>query len=326
MDPAHPLSFAQVRSLAIDPANNRVLVGDSDLEMVIGVDLASGERSKLLSRDVGEGMPLLVPQHFALSSDGERAYVADDGGNVPARLFEVDLTGGDRRVIGDIDPYITSAVTGIVLDEEAERVFVSGHDVVLEVDLQSEAVQAIATVDTTVLESVQGLLLDRPNQRLLVGDFTNDGIFALELASHAVNVVSRPGQRGAGPAFGGIVSLTRVGETTEAYAAAQTSGLVTHVDLETGDRQTLVTTCDLQDPPAFDNLAQVLYNEARHELIVSDDRLYAIDLATAGCQRLPRRVLPLEVQVTPANQMLAVSFRTLMQLDRETGEVVIVSR
>ena len=326
VDPAHPLSFAQVRSLAIDPANDRVLVGDSDLEMVIGVDLAGGERSKLLSRDVGEGLPLIVPRHFALSSDGERAYVADDGGNVAARLFEVDLASGDRRVIGDIAPYITWVVTGIALDEQAERVFVSGHDVILEVDLQSEDVQAIADVDTTMLESVRGLLLDHANQRLLVGDFLSDGIFALALESHAVNVVSLPGQRGVGPGFGGIISLTRVGLTDEAYAAGQTSGLVTRVDLETGHRETLVTNCDLQDPPAFDNLEQVLYNEARHELIVSDDRLYAIDVATSACERLPRRVLPLEVQVTPENQMLAVSFRALMQLDRETGEVVIISR
>jgi hypothetical protein len=37
-------------------------------------------------------------------------------------------------------------------------------------------------------------------------------------------------------------------------------------------------------------------------------------------------VFPLQIRVTPTNQMLAVVFGALVQIDRGTGEVVIVSK
>src|SRR5690606_6336658 len=70
-----PIVFPQARSLALDVANQRLLVGDSDLDVVIAVDVATGERSTLISRNVGDGPGLVVPRRFVLSSDGATAYV-----------------------------------------------------------------------------------------------------------------------------------------------------------------------------------------------------------------------------------------------------------
>ena len=99
------------------------------------------------------------------------------------------------------------------------------------------------------------------------------------------------------------------------------------MNLDTGDREELSTGCDLGVSSTFQELDQVLYNEALGELIISGNKLYGLDLATAECAILPRRVSPLlQMQVTPANQLLAVMFGSLVQLDRDTGEVVIVSK
>src|SRR3546814_9316126 len=68
-----------------------------------------------------------------------RAYVGDDGDNAPARLFEIDLSTGDRRVIGDISQPFNTFVTGLALDEAGHRVFVSFPDVILEVDLETRS-------------------------------------------------------------------------------------------------------------------------------------------------------------------------------------------
>jgi DNA-binding beta-propeller fold protein YncE len=326
VDDTHPLVFSQPRSIGFDPANNRVIIGDSDLDALIAVNISTGERSEFLSRRVGAGVPLIVPRAFALSADATRAYVADDGSNAPARLFEVDLATGDRQLIGDISQSITHFITGFALDEDGGRVFVSAHDIIIEVDLESEAVQTIATTGSTILEAIGALELDIDNDRLLIGDPASDGIFALNLATHAVEVVSQESVQGDGPPFGSVVSLTRVAGTPELYVAGQTSETVMRVDLETGDREELMTGCDLGLSSSFQGLGQVLYNGVLNELIISGDRLYSLNLETGECAELPLREFPLQIQFTAENEMLAVVFGALMQMDRGTGDLVIISK
>jgi hypothetical protein len=72
----------------------------------------------------------------------------------------------------------------------------------------------------------------------------------------------------------------------------------------------------------------VLYNDALNELIISGDQLFSLDLGTSACTTLPLRadVSPLNIQVTPTNEMLVVTFGALAQFDRATGEIVIVSK
>ena len=328
VDDNHPLVFSQVRSIGFDAANNRVIVGDTDLDALIAIDVSTGERSEFLSRKVGAGTALIAPRRFALTADGTRAYVADDGDNAPERLFEIDLATGDRRVIGDINQSFNVFVDGLALDEAGERVFVSLGDAILEVDLETEEAEVIASTDSPELLSAGELLLDPDEGRLLVGDFVQDAIYSLDLATHAIELVSQEGARGDGPALGGIVSMTRVAGTPDVYVAGQTSETIVRVNLETGDREELVADCPLAwwTETAFQTLDQVLYNEFLDALIISGDNFYSLDLETGACTSLPRRVFPLHIQLTPANQMLAVSFGALLHFDRDTGEVVIVSK
>jgi hypothetical protein len=109
--------FSQPRSIGFDPANNRIIVGDTALDALIAT--------------------------------------------------------GDRRLIGDVSQAITGLISGLALDEDGGRLFVSGHDAIVEVDLESEAVQTIASTALTVLGEVRGLELDIDNDRLLVGDPVN---------------------------------------------------------------------------------------------------------------------------------------------------------
>src|SRR5690606_32383536 len=127
-----------------------------------------------LARSVGTGTSLIAPRRFALSADATLAYVADDGGNAPARLLEIDMSTGDRRVIGDINQPFNYLISGLALDEAGGRVFVSFHHLILEVDLETEGVQTVADIDSTDRESVSELVLDIDNNRLLVGDANRD--------------------------------------------------------------------------------------------------------------------------------------------------------
>lgn len=326
VSPDHPLAFAQIRAIDFDAANNRVIVGDESLDTLIAVDVSTGERSELVSRRIGSGNPLVVPRKFAISADAGRAYVADDGGNVTERLFEIDLATGDRRVIGDISQPFNYLVTGLALDEAGRRVFVSFRHRILEIDLDSENVSEVASIDSTVLEYINGLLFDPDNNRLMISDPSNDGIYALNLDSGSVEIVSRAGEKGSGAVFGTLVSLTDSETATEVFAAGQASGTIFRVNLETGDRQAVSTTCDLGDSSSFQGLTQIRYNAIANELLILGDSLYSLELDTGQCNTLPRSVSLLEVQPASGEQLLAVTFGALLQYDRETGEVVIVSK
>ena len=321
-----PLAFAQIRAIGFDAANNRVIVGDESLDTLIAIDVSTGERSQFISRRVGEGNPLVAPRKFAISADASRAYVADDGGNVAERLFEIDLTTGDRRVIGDISQPFNYLASGLALDEAGRRVFVSFRHRILAIDLDTEEVSEVANVDSTVLEFINGLLFDPDANRLLISDSSNDGIYSLSLDSGAIEVVSRDGDRGSGAAFGTLVSLTGSGTATEIFAAGQSSGTVFQVNMETGDRQALATTCDLGESTSFQGLMQIRYNAAANELLILADTLYSLNFDTDQCDRLPPSTFLLEVQPASAEQLLAVTFGALLQVDRDTGEVVVVSK
>ena len=326
VSPGDPLAFGQVRAIGFDAANNRVVVGDESLDTLIAVDVTSGERSPFISRRIGSGDGLVVPRKVAFSADASLAYVADDGGNTTERLFEVDLATGNRRVIGDISRPFNVVASGIALDEAGRRVFVSFQDVILEVDLDTEGVREVAHVDTTVLEQVNGLVFDTDNDRLVVSDSVNDGIYFLDLQTSAIEVASRDGEKGGGSTFGSLVSISESDAATDVFAAGQASGTVFRVDLDTGDREALVTNCDLGGAGAFQGLMQVRYNVAANELLILGDTLHSLDLATGDCIILPRSALLLEVQPASAQQLLGVTFGALVQLDRSTGEVVIVSK
>src|SRR5690606_1911474 len=111
------------RSSAIDAANSRILVGDSDLESVIAVDLVTGERTLALSSGIGEGPKMIAPRSVSMNSSFTYAYVIDDGLNVSEKVFEIDLATGDRRSIGDINSAFNQDVSGISYNEETGTVY-----------------------------------------------------------------------------------------------------------------------------------------------------------------------------------------------------------
>src|SRR5690606_29225318 len=278
VDQDHPLTCSEPRSIAFDPVNNRILVGDEALDTVVAIDLATGERSELVSRKVGQGTPLITPRSFAITADGSLAYVGDDGDNAPSRLYEVDLATGDRRIVGDISPLITSFVTGVALDEDAGQVYVAGPDVIVVVDLESEVVDTfVEAASFPAFPEITDVVLDTANGRLLVAVAGIDGIHAVDSLTRDVTAASQPGVLGDGPAFGVVVSLTPAAADV-LCVAGQDSELVTRVDLATGDREELVHGCDLGLASTFTGLDQVLFDPTDGRLIIKRSEEHTSEL------------------------------------------------
>ena len=76
-------------------------------------------------------------------------------------------------------------------------------------------------------------------------------------------------------------------------------------------------------------LQQIHYNRSAEELLILGANLLSFDPLTSGC----RVVIPflanrgiIHLNVTPQNQILGLALGGLVQLDRDTAEVAIISR
>jgi DNA-binding beta-propeller fold protein YncE len=325
---SNPYVFEQVRSIAHDVVHGRLIVGDDGLDALIAVDEITGERSDFLSRRIGSGAPVIAPRRLALTSDATKAYVADDGLNATERFFEVDLATGDRREIGDINQALNFSINGLALDEDGGRAWVSSRNSVVEVDLETEAVRAIArpapAQTNSLFQSMSSVTFDAQRNRLLVGDLSLQAIIAIDLDSELQSIFSQEGVRGDGEAFATITSMSIDDEAGVAYVSNQLNNSILVVDLETGDREPFATSCPIEQPA--ERLKQALHDPIRSELLILGDTLFVHDLASGGCIQISLRTGLDNVQVTPEGQLLVTMLRAVAQLDRPSGQMVMISR
>jgi DNA-binding beta-propeller fold protein YncE len=325
--PTEPLIFSQANSIGLDLVNDKVIVGDSDLDVLVAVDRVTGERSELLSRKIGAGPPLITPRRLVLTADGDTLYVADDGGNAAERLFEIDLATGDRRAVGQIhEQGVNRSLPGLAIDEENGDAYVSRYDLgsLLRVDLETGEKE---TIHLGGDEFVQDIVLDAARRRLLVVTGTDvadtDAIVAVDIVTAQRELISRAGERGDGPAFETLASLAMSPDGTTLYAADQGTDRIIRVDIETGNREVFPTACPLG---SSQNLQQVLVDAHGNDLLILSDGIFIHDLETSGCTRIPVREPLLAIQLMADGRLLAAGFNAVVQIDRGSGDLVIVSK
>ena len=272
------------------------------------------------------GPPMITPRRITLASNGTSAYVVDDGGNASEKLFEIDLATGDRRIVGQISEQgINRSLTGVALDEATGQVYVSRYDggTVLKVDLATEEVTPITSNDDGMLDGIRDVLFDAENHRLLIADEVTDSIVAVDLVTYQKQLISKDGARGVGEAFAAPVSLTPGENASTLYVADQTKNEIIRVDIESGDREVVQTSCVFDRP---DGLQQALYDGARNQLLILNDGLFAFDLGTSTCTKASPKKYLLGMTLTAEGQALAVAFHSVMQVDRGSGDIVLVSK
>lgn len=77
---------------------SRVLISDLDLDAVVSVDLATGDRSIVSDASNGSGPNLDSPYDLALDSGNNRILLTDIDLNA---VVSVDLATGDRSIVSD---------------------------------------------------------------------------------------------------------------------------------------------------------------------------------------------------------------------------------
>ena len=162
---SHPVVGGGLRleypgDVAFDEAANRVFVAENDTyaDPLIEIDLATGDRLRVLDSGMGTGTTFRRPTGVAVAS-ALLAYASD---SVADTLSEVDLATGNRRVLAG-DPSgrgtINQDLTGVALSNDAQFAFVIDYirDSLFSVNLASGVLQTVSDVNTGA-----GPLLNNP--------------------------------------------------------------------------------------------------------------------------------------------------------------------
>jgi DNA-binding beta-propeller fold protein YncE len=197
-DVANP--FVQPRVIAVDSANGRALVADSQLRSLFAMALADGTRTVVSRNEPADiGYNQLSSTGVALDLDADRIYVTDPH---TRSLIAVNLATGDRtRVSSDVVPFgpIWNFPNGVALDAPNNRAFVvDGGDfnpAVYRVELDTGARSVLsenATQTGIAFDMPQALAIDPDNDRVLVTDFGLNAVVAVSLTSGARTKLSEP--------------------------------------------------------------------------------------------------------------------------------------
>lgn len=240
-------------AVAADPANGRALVLDSQLDALVAVSYATGERTILSDDTRGTGDRLQDPVAIELDTANQRALVLDG-----ATLIAIDLATGNRTLIsGEAstgEPLVNA--THMVLDAAKTRVLVldAGRGGTEPVDPALFAIDLTTGERTVLLRGNSGsgpglveptaLALDVAGNRALIAATDTTGaaeavsILAVDLESLDRTVISTNANEEQGRTFGQPVSMVLDTSVTPARLIILDDDLdaVLAVALDTGNR------------------------------------------------------------------------------------------
>jgi DNA-binding beta-propeller fold protein YncE len=179
--------FDDITALAFDAANNGVLVVDSGLPALFGVEL-DGDRFVLADNGFGTGPDLLDPIGVAPGPQDNLAYVLDAGLNA---LVLVNEDNGNRTLISGMGQGSGSRISdleSLAIHPDGARAFVTDDDAVLPVviDLETGARTPLAAASVgsgTALSDPESVALDAAAERLVVADDALNGLVEIDLAT-----------------------------------------------------------------------------------------------------------------------------------------------
>lgn len=237
--------------LLVDEKRNRLIVSSAGVDDVIAVDIATGERSLLISNGIGAGTSLVRPEQLEVTSDDKFAYVLDGRDMAPDTLFKIDLRTGNRTVVADFSAYNNRGTAGLALDEPNKRIFVALGLTIGVVDLATGTHQIIASADVGLgvtmetLDSISEIIYDGKNNRLLVSSVHKDFVLAIDPITFKRSVLF-DSTIGTGATLNGIAAMTLDNEGKNLYLSnvnGDSTVSILSINMETGDRRFVLDKC-----------------------------------------------------------------------------------
>lgn len=330
---AGDLSISQIRSTGIDAQNNRLLVSDSSLDIIMSIDLATGARTNVISNGVGEGRVMIAPRELAIDEANNRAFVADDGGNAPSFILSIDLDTGNRTKVITFENEYNYSIDGMSLDSEANLIYTAINNELISVNIDDGFTRIVSSSNIglgTLFSSLQGATLDTVNNRILSFDHAEETILSIDTTTGDRSIIasSKSGiEVGTGESIAHISALALDEKNQVVYVASQFDKNIIKIDLATNERTVLLTSCN--DVNLVDlGLTSLSYNETENSLLFYNDAAmkYKIDDNTCEMTTNDQGTSYLDFEENQKGQIYATGFNSLYQIDMETNEKVIVSK
>lgn len=331
------LHFHQIWSSALDVEYNRVLVSDSGLDIIIGIDLSTGTKEAVFAPGRGDGPRMVMAQGLAMDSNHSIAYVLDAGGNAPAKLLSVDLANGDRNVITKLgSPRSPHIANGLALDERSNVIYIAVDYQIYGVDIATGEPKPVLTAPSNQPEvgNIHDLVLDTHSQRLIFiasphPDYdaeASDGVYVVDLAADRLTptLVSKAGKRGEGAPLHTAVSIVLHPDRDVLYVGDQYAGSVYEVELGSGNRTALEIGCELPRIKEDETIQRLGLSADHNTLLLRWNGTTFIDLVTGDCID---HIYNWAVAYLPIseNHFLSIESDSLYRLDMRTQRKVLIS-
>ncbi|SHF73176.1 hypothetical protein SAMN04487965_2565 [Microbulbifer donghaiensis] len=322
----------QLDAIALDEANNRLLIGDSGFGYIFSVDTDTGARTEFAANGLGSGKHLLAPRAIELDEPNGLAYVLDDGGNAGENLIEVDLATGNRSVLAHFDFPYNYIAQDLILDSAGGRLFAVFEHEIFAVTLGDGAVTPLASSGSGY--SFTGGTLDESGNRLLITETSTDSVLTLDLSTYSMTELY------SSATIDVPVDVELDESSGQIYILSQANGELHAYDPDSGETTLLLNNCvEDQGRNALDiNVGSVQglhLDPNKRWMWISGDYLMRFDLESKACSVMPwkyygyglgNNISILDVKATSNGQLLGTKFRNLIQIDFESGELVTLSR
>lgn len=275
-------------SVALDERNNRALVVDWNYLALMSVDLTSGRRDVISSRDRGKGEPFISPKVVDLDHRQARALVVDVGRGA---LMSVSLINGDRTIISDDEigsgtPFVLPG--SVSTDPVDSRVLVVDWSLqaLFEVDLVSgdrTLISGGGVGEGVAFKGAYAAVMDAENNRAFVVDKGLAALVVVDLVSGDRTILSGAG-KGYGEDFVQPYALAYQPQLDRVLVVDGARDVVIAVEADTGNRSVVVGG-DIGSGPAFDDPRAIALRRNSNRALIVDwgaRALYEADAATGN--------------------------------------------
>lgn len=293
--------FGDTTSIALDKANDQVLVTLSDQHALGSINLTTGERTFLsksrtssFGTTVGGGEhDFDAPMSVEIDIENNRALVVDPNIDELGVLFGVDLTTGFRKVLAGpkrdggyvgtsqfrID--LNSPISVALNTNSGEALLLSAEaNNLLRIGLDRGTVNTIFAINESTLLSPRGLAFDKDSRKVFTTDFIRSALFSIDLVTAVKQSPSNGSNSAQGPEPEIPLALTYNPDDNSVFLTDAKLGLLT-VDLFTGNRKVISSGNIGGGNVAFSSPRSVVLDpENNRVLVLSLGSLAAVDLST----------------------------------------------
>lgn len=326
------LAIRAINYTDIDVVNNQLYLSDHDLNILMQVNLKSGERSRFISNNMGGGDLLVFPSNITIDDNKNIAYTLnkydDDSGTV--KLMEIDLESGFRENIYTLDGVSYWDLYGMVFDQDSQIIYVNNYEKVIAIDLNKKE-QFILTSHFNgggvLFNGLSSLMLDKENNRLLALDSQLGNLLAIDLETGDRSLVVSSvlvGDVSLEVDLKGINSASLDQENQTIYMISERRNHVLQLDLKTNQVVKAFDSCE-GDFFDDDNLHTLSFNKEYNALVLNGSYFMQYNLDTKECTYINIDVSAKAIDVNAVGQFFSIFSSELYQIDLETGSKVGVS-